>query len=92
MEDLSQYVTLLKYCSSGDDEEEERDEKERLLIARNCCAAVAELHALNIVHGDLASENIMITKNSAEVKLIDFDMASDAGSSHSAGGNPDFIS
>jgi tRNA A-37 threonylcarbamoyl transferase component Bud32 len=46
------------------------------------------------VHGDVASENIMvkITKNSVQVKLIDFDMASDAGSSHSAGGNPDFIS
>jgi serine/threonine protein kinase len=86
-------VTLFKYCrGSGSGSREERAKKERLLAARNCCTAVAELHALNIVHGDLASENIMILERLNQVKLIDFDMASEEGTTHSAGGNPDFIS
>ena len=31
-----------------------------MIVARNLCTAVAELHTLNIVHGDLASGNIII--------------------------------
>ncbi len=30
------------------------------MIARNLCRAIAELHRIEITHGDLSSENIMI--------------------------------
>ena len=31
-----------------------------MLVARNLCKAVAELHAINIIHGDLSSGNVII--------------------------------
>jgi len=39
------------------------------------CRAVAELHNMGIVHGDLSSENFMINRGTKDVKLIDFDIA-----------------
>ena len=86
MEDLSTYLTLYQYCSNDD------DLVKKYKVARNCCAAVAELHEINIVHGDLSSENILINGLTSEVKLIDFDMSSIEDTSIIAGGNPDFIS
>ena len=61
------------------------------MIARNCARAVAELHEIGIVHGDIASENLMVHSESQEVKLIDFDLARKEGTLMNASGNPDFI-
>jgi len=44
-----------------------------MLMARNLCRAVAELHTLNIIHGDLSSGNIIVDTKTSEVRLIDFD-------------------
>jgi tRNA A-37 threonylcarbamoyl transferase component Bud32 len=30
------------------------------MVARNICRALAELHSIEISHGDLSSENVMI--------------------------------
>lgn len=62
-----------------------------MLCAFTCARALAELHAVGIVHGDIASENILIDPHTLSAKLIDFDMASIEGTSMQAGGNPDFI-
>lgn len=70
MEDLSSMTTLFDYCDSS------HHLNKRVLVARNLCAAIAELHAIDIVHGDLASENILINDATSEVKVIDFDLAS----------------
>ena len=62
-----------------------------MLVARNLCKAVAELHALDIIHGDLASGNIIINSATSEAKLIDFDLTSYAGTTKIAAGNEDFV-
>lgn len=62
------------------------------MISRNLCRAVAELHTLNIVHGDLSTGNILIDSANSDVKLIDFDMTSIEGTSKIAAGNEDFVS
>jgi serine/threonine protein kinase len=62
------------------------------LLARNLARGLAELHSIGIVHGDFATENILVKPDSFEVKVIDFDIASAAGRQISAAGNPDFIS
>lgn len=85
MEDLSAYKTLYKICENN------LNKDDAILIARNCARAVAELHAIGVVHGDLASENIMIDPASKDVKLIDLDLASKEGSTAHAAGNLDFV-
>jgi|GWRWMinimDraft_5_1066013.scaffolds.fasta_scaffold49726_1 serine/threonine protein kinase len=52
-----------------------------MLCAFTCARALAELHAVGIVHGDIASENILIDPHTLSAKLIDFDMASIEGTS-----------
>jgi serine/threonine protein kinase len=79
-------MTLYKLC-----EETELTEQQGILLARNLCRAVAELHSIGLVHGDIASENVLIDSATWDVKLIDFDLTSKVGSSVSAAGNPDFI-
>lgn len=54
--------------------------------------AVAELHAIGIVHGDLSSENILLDPKCYDAKLIDFDIASREGEKVMASGNVDFAS
>lgn len=44
-----------------------------MIAAMNLCRAIAELHALNIVHGDISSGNVMINPITSDVKIIDFD-------------------
>ena len=49
---------------------------ERTLILRTLCHSVGILHQLNIVHGDLKPDNILISRTTASkytTKLIDFD-------------------
>lgn len=45
------------------------------LLAWNCARAVAELHTIGVIHGDIATKNILVNFNSMNVKLIDFDLA-----------------
>ena len=37
--------------------------------------AINHCHALDIVHGDIKSENIMITEGSNQVRLLDFGLS-----------------
>ena len=53
--------------------------------------AAAELHSIGVVHGDFATENILVDPNTMDVKLIDFDLASKVGSLIPASGNMDFV-
>ena len=61
------------------------------MVARNCAAAVAELHALGIMHGDLSSANILIHPIDMSVKIIDLGCAANVGDSVPSGGNTSFI-
>jgi serine/threonine protein kinase len=72
MEDLTAQKTLYQMCSNDNN----LTSKQALLIAHNCARAVAELHMLGVVHGDLAKENILIDPQTYDVKIIDFDLAS----------------
>ena len=56
--------------------DDDQDHSSRVLVEWNLCTAVAELHRLDIVHGDIASENVLIEVATSEVKLIDFDLTS----------------
>lgn len=49
--------------------------RERLRVACELVDAVAYVHAKNIVHRDLKPDNILITRNGEQVKLIDFGLA-----------------
>jgi serine/threonine protein kinase len=53
------------------------------------CKAIAELHAIDIIHGDVNSNNIMVNEE-LDVKLIDFDNSSYEGNIWLAAGNFDF--
>ena len=72
-EDLSHYSTFYTICEGSITEEN------ALLLCRNCARAVAELHKIGIVHGDLATENILVHPESMDVKIIDFDLSSEVG-------------
>lgn len=45
-----------------------------------------------MVHGDVASQNILIHSKTFDVKLIDFDLTRVEGTMMIACGNPDFMS
>jgi serine/threonine protein kinase len=87
LEDLSAYKTLYKICEEG-----LLTQEQALLVARNMARAVAELHQIGLVHGDIASENILIEPATLDVKIIDFDISSKMGAHIHAAGNPDFVS
>lgn len=87
LEDLSSYKTLFSIISTN-----KRSKEHNLLIAMNMCKGVAELHSMNIVHGDLASENILVNAKTSEIKIIDFDLANAEGTKIFAAGNCDFVS
>ena len=48
---------------------------ERRRIAKELTVAVGYIHSKGIVHRDLKPENIIVTRNGANVKLIDFGLA-----------------
>jgi serine/threonine protein kinase len=87
LEDLSSLETFYSLCESM-----VLSQFQALLLARNCARGLAELHSLGLVHGDFASENILVDRATMEVKIIDFDISSMEGSQMQAGGNLDFIS
>lgn len=62
-----------------------------MLLARNCARALAELHEIEVVHGDIASENVLVNADTLDVKLIDFDLAASEGKLVIPAGNPDFL-
>lgn len=74
LEDLTTYRTLYNLCGELD----KLSCADKITIAINCCRAVAELHQMKVVHGDLNSENILID-DKLDVKLIDFDNSSIEG-------------
>lgn len=51
------------------------DAKTRLKIVRELLSAMAYYHNLQIIHRDLKPDNILITRNGHNVKLIDFGLA-----------------
>ena len=55
MEDLSSRVALFDLMTKH-----QLDKLQRLIVSRNMCRAIAELHTIDITHGELSSENIMI--------------------------------
>lgn len=59
--------------------EEKHSKRERLHVADQLLLAVEAVHQQQIVHRDLKPSNVMITRNGAYVKLIDFGL-SDADS------------
>lgn len=71
LEDLTTYKTIYKFCEQLDNV----SNVDKITLAINCCRAVAELHSMKVVHGDLNSENILIN-DKLDVKLIDFDNSS----------------
>lgn len=86
LEDLSNYETFYRICEGV------LTENQALILATNCAKAVAELHSIDVVHGDLASENILVDPVTMDVKIIDFDLASKVRSSVNPAGNLDFVS
>jgi len=70
---------LHSWCSTGPPIGPKREATIRP-VAMQLFRAVQHLHDLNVVHGDLSLENIVLSKsaegNQLEVKLIDFSMAS----------------
>lgn len=74
--------------------------KEARLIARQLCAGLAEAHRNNVIHGDLKSNNVILTEGpdgSVRAVITDFGLARMTGvadparSSVPPGGTPDYM-
>ena len=61
-------VTLKEWIPKGNQADAQR-------IVDELLQAVAYIHSLGIVHRDLKPQNIMITRNGGNVKLVDFGLA-----------------
>ena len=61
------------------------------VFARNLLTALAELYTFGILHGNLATEKIIVESHSIKVKFIDFNLALKVGSSIPASENFDFV-
>ncbi|KTW32742.1 uncharacterized protein T551_00227 [Pneumocystis jirovecii RU7] len=79
-QDEKNYYILMNYDDSGIDLfdyielHKDMTERECISIIFQLCQAVAHLHSLDIVHGDIKDENVVLNKNGC-VKLIDFGSA-----------------
>jgi eukaryotic-like serine/threonine-protein kinase len=63
-------------------------------IARDLCAGLAEAHRHQVVHGDLKSANLILTKNpdgSLRAVITDFGLARGASTSGASGGSPGYM-
>jgi serine/threonine protein kinase len=87
MENLIESKNLFKMCT----EKSLYNVHQKILCARNICIAVAEFHALDIVHGDISIGNILVDKQMG-VKIIDFDTAIFEGKIKTAIGTFPFLS
>ncbi|RWS15514.1 twitchin-like protein, partial [Dinothrombium tinctorium] len=81
-EDEDEMVLIYEFMSGGElferitDEGYHMSEAEAANYMRQVCEAVKHMHEKNIIHLDIKPENIMCqTKNSTNVKLIDFGLA-----------------
>ena len=68
--------------------------KEAEAIARDLCAGLAEAHRHQIIHGDLKSANVILTKNSdgtPRAVITDFGLARAARTASIRGGSPGYM-
>jgi tetratricopeptide (TPR) repeat protein len=68
--------------------------KEADAIARDLCAGLAEAHRHQIIHGDLKSANVILTKNpdgTPRAVITDFGLARAARTSGIRGGSPGYM-
>jgi tetratricopeptide (TPR) repeat protein len=68
--------------------------QEQETIARQVCAGLAEAHGRQIVHGDLKSANVILTKNpdgTLRAVITDFGLARALWSPGSPGGTPGYM-
>src|SRR4051794_39012859 len=68
--------------------------EEKQTIARQICAGLAEAHRRQIIHSDLKSANVLLTKNpdgSLRAVITDFGLACSAVGPGSPGGTPGYI-
>ena len=68
--------------------------KEAETIARHLCAGLAEAHRHRIIHGDLKSANVILSKNpdgTPRAVLTDFGLARDTLASAASGGTPGYM-
>ena len=54
-----------------------------LRVARDVAAALAHLHAFNVIHRDLKPRNILIAHSMLQAKLCDFGISKDLGDTNS---------
>jgi serine/threonine protein kinase/Flp pilus assembly protein TadD len=68
--------------------------KEAEAIAIGLCAGLAEAHRRDIIHGDLKSANVILTKNAdgtSRAVITDFGLARAASTSSATGGTPGYM-
>ena len=68
--------------------------KDAETIARHLCAGLAEAHRHHIIHGDLKSANIILSKNpdgTLRAVITDFGLACDTIAACSSGGTPGYM-
>lgn len=75
-------------------EEGRIDRKEAEAIARDLCAGLAEAHRHQVIHGDMKSANVILTRNpdgTPRSVITDFGLARAARTSGIRGGSPGYM-
>ncbi|HXB75749.1 MAG TPA: protein kinase [Candidatus Acidoferrales bacterium] len=75
-------------------EEGRIDRKEAEAIARDLCAGLAEAHRHQVIHGDMKSANVILTRNpdgTPRAVITDFGLARAARTSGIRGGSPGYM-
>lgn len=83
---ISPIITTIYYYKDGGDDRYNNefywsysmDRIEKVYITKQLLSSVFELHSMNIIHGDIKSENFVYMNNI--LKMIDFNTSSDVGS------------